>query len=430
MTLLNTFKTALRGLTANKLRALLTMLGVMIGVASVIAMLAIGNGARAAVESSFRFLGADNIQIESKKTFEDGQLKEAGKILSYEDGVMLPEAAPLVDRVEMTVQGSAKVRYGGAVLDMGISGLTSDGLRTLFESGQMQPVGWPDGAPLRPEDFMGEGRFFTLEEVLAGEAVCVLGYDTAEDLFGGDAALGEVIWLNRQRCVVIGVLAELESTDPQQRYNTGNNEALLLPISTAIQGLYEEEPSLSMVAHVTDERRMDEAKDGIKRFLRERHGVEQNEEGEYLDDFYLTTKRDILGAQQDAAATFSLLLAAIASISLVVGGIGIMNVMLVSVSERTREIGVRMAIGARQRDVVGQFLLEAILISAGGGLLGVVLGVLSIPLAAEFNGGMALLAPSSIPLALGVSVLTGLAFGLYPAARAARLDPIEALRYE
>jgi putative ABC transport system permease protein len=175
---------------------------------------------------------------------------------------------------------------------------------------------------------------------------------------------------------------------------------------------------------------MVEAKAQMAHYLRQRHQVEKDEKDEYQDDFNLTTRSDILGAQQEAARTFSLLLAAMAVVSLVVGGIGIMNVMLVSVTERTREIGIRLAVGAHQRDIVAQFLLEAILISAGGGILGVATGIVTIPLAATLNQGIALLAPSSIPLAFVIALLTGLVFGLYPALRAARLDPIEALRYE
>jgi len=164
--------------------------------------------------------------------------------------------------------------------------------------------------------------------------------------------------------------------------------------------------------------------------LRERHGITQDADGTYADDFHMTTKQDVLGAQLQSAATFSLLLTALAIVSLVVGGIGVMNVMLVSISERTREIGVRMAVGARSRDVVAQFLLEAILLSAGGGILGIAVGVLTVPLAAALNQGAALLDLRSIPMAFGVSLGTGLIFGLYPAVRASRLDPIEALRYE
>jgi putative ABC transport system permease protein len=229
---------------------------------------------------------------------------------------------------------------------------------------------------------------------------------------------------------VIGVLAELETTDPSQRYRSDPNQAFYMPISTAIRMLYDEEPSVTITARVSDESRMSEAKDQIAAYLRHRHHVERDASGEYGDDFDMTTRQDILGAQQEAARTFATLLAAMAAVSLSVGGIGIMNVMLVSVTERTREIGVRLAVGARPRDIAAQFLCESMVLSAGGGVLGVVLGVAAVPLAAKLNGGNALLAPNSVPLSFGVALLTGVVFGLYPALRAARLDPIEALRHE
>ncbi len=188
--------------------------------------------------------------------------------------------------------------------------------------------------------------------------------------------------------------------------------------------------SRGIIARFSDESQLAAARQQIIGYLRQQHGVGQDELGDFEDDFELTTRQEILGAQQAAARTFSFLLAAMATVSLLVGGIGIMNVMLVSVSERTREIGVRLAVGAQQGDIVRQFLLEAVLISSLGGLLGIAVGVLSIPLAANLNRGVALLDPASIPLAFGVALLTGLIFGLYPALRASRLDPIEALRYE
>jgi putative ABC transport system permease protein len=330
----------------------------------------------------------------------------------------------------MSVSGDGKVRRGRIVLDTTVTGISADALSAVIARQEVQPVGWPEGEPLTEEAFIDHGRIFSSAEVLGTADVCVLGYQTAEDLFEGDDPVGETVWVNRQRCLVIGVLAELEPTDPEDRHRSKPNEALHLPISTAIRNLYDEEPSVGITAHVTDESRMSEAKAQVAAYLRERHGVEKDDEGDYEDDFHMTTKQDILGAQQEAARTFSMLLIALAVVSLVVGGIGIMNVMLVSVTERIREIGIRMAVGARRRDVVAQFLIEATLLSAAGGVMGIAAGVFAIPLAAALNQGMALLDPRSIPLAFGVAVLTGVVFGLYPALRAARLDPIEALGYE
>jgi len=430
MSLGELLRTSLRGVSANKLRAALTMLGIIIGVASVIAMLALGNGARAAVESRFRFLGANQVQISTQMAFDNDELVTAGKELSYEDGLLMPGEVELISKVDMAISAPAKARYGRATLDVTISGVTGYALENVVSSGEVQPVNRVDGEALTIESYMEDGRFFTNLEVLENGPVCVLGSQTATDLFGGDDPIGQTIWVNRNRCEVIGVLSELEFLDESQRYRNNPNLNLFMPISTVIQMFYEDEPSVMLTAFVKDESRMEEAKDQIRSYLRQRHEIQPDANGEYVDDFNLTTRKDILGAQQEAANTFSLLLAAMAIVSLIVGGIGIMNVMLVSVTERTREVGVRLAVGARSRDIILQFLLEAILISVGGGVLGVALGILSIPLAASLNSGLALLEPGSIPLALIVSVVIGVLFGIYPALRAARLDPIEALRYE
>jgi putative ABC transport system permease protein len=430
MSLGELLRTSLRGVSANKLRAALTMLGIIIGVASVIAMLALGNGARAAVESRFRFLGANQVQVSTQMAFDNDELVTAGKELSYEDGLLMPGEVELVSKVDMAINAAAKARYGRATLDVTISGVTGYALENVVSSGEVQPVNRVDGEALTIESYMEDGRFFTDLEVLENGPVCVLGSQTATDLFGGDDPIGQTIWVNRNRCEVIGVLSELEFLDESQRYRNNPNLNLFMPISTVIQMFYEDEPSVMLTAFVEDESRMEEAKDQIRSYLRKRHEIQPDANGEYVDDFNLTTRKDILGAQQEAANTFSLLLAAMAIVSLIVGGIGIMNVMLVSVTERTREVGVRLAVGARSRDIILQFLLEAILISVGGGVLGVALGILSIPLAASLNSGLALLEPGSIPLALIVSVVIGVLFGIYPALRAARLDPIEALRYE
>ncbi len=430
MSLLNTLRTALRGIAANALRSALTALGVMIGVASVITTLALGNGARASVDASFRFLGSDQVQINTKQNLSKGEIKPVGKPLTYEEMLGLPPAAPLIDRVDMSVSTTAKVRSGRNVETMGVTGTTAYAFDQMAEGAGLQPVNWPEGKPLASADLVGQGRFFTADEVAANSEVCVLGYQTALDLFGGLDPINQTVWVGRRPFTVVGVLVELETVDASQRAYSKPNDALLMPIGAAINHLFAQTPEIRAVAHVSDASRMREARQEISDYLRRAHAIMPDGNGNYADDFMLTTKQDLLGAQLDAARTFSLLLTAMAVISLSVGGIGIMNVMLVSITERTREIGVRMAIGAQRLDIILQFLFEAVLLSAASGVLGIALGVLVIPLAASLNQGSALLAPLSIPLSFGVALATGVIFGLYPAFRAARLDPIEALRYE
>ena len=435
MTFTNLFYTAWKALLGNPLRAGLTMLGIIIGSASVISMLALGTGAQAAVEASFRGLGSDTIEIAARREIEDGEYRPIGKILSYRDGLEMARELALIKRLEMSIQARERVRFGRNVLDnVIITGISTVEVLQAIPTGEIQPVGWPKRELLTVEileaGLIAKGRMFSPAELLAGAPVCVLAHKTAEDLFDRDNALNKTIWVRRARCLVIGVLAEVEFIDPARRLQRNPNEFVLMPIGAAIHELYEEEPSVTITAHVTDESRIDEAKSELAGYLRERHGIQKNFEGIYVDDFELVTRKDVLGAQRKAAHTLSLMLVSMAIVSLVVGGIGIMNVMLVSVTERTREIGVRMAVGARGRDIVLQFLFEAMLLSIIGGLLGITVGMLSVPIIASLNEGVALLDAESIPLAFGVALLTGLVFGSYPAARAARLDPIEALRYE
>jgi putative ABC transport system permease protein len=431
MGLANLFRTAWGGIIANQLRAALTSLGIIIGVASVIATLALGNGTRAAVEARFRFLGSDQVQISTNFKLEQGESIPAGQIVSYEDGLLLASTLELIDKVEMTVYSNGRLRNGRVALsNVSILGTVATYLDSMASKEEIQPADWAQESNSGPEDFLAYGRFYTPAEVISKAEVCVLGDQTAEDLFEGADPLGETILVNRKTCEVIGVLAEMVHADPSQRDQSRLNEGIYMPVSTTVEGLFDEEPAVTIVAHVTDESRMDDAVVAIRSLLRERHRIEETAEGYFEDDFYLTTKEALLGAQQEAARTFSVLLTALAAVSLVVGGIGIMNVMLVSVTERMREIGVRRAVGARRVDVVFQFLMEAVLLSSISGALGIALGTLLIPALASFHEGIALLDPLSIPLSFGVAMFTGVIFGLYPAFHASQLDPIEALRYE
>src|SRR5512138_840629 len=239
MLLIDLLRTALRSVAVNKLRAVLTMLGVVIGVASVIAMLALGNGARAAVEATFKSLGANQIQIGQRFTMKEGQMQPLGKKLTFEDGLDIASTISLVERVEMSVTKSLKARFGRATIEINATGTTADALQGLIASGDVQPVGWKNSEAFSAENLIGAGRFFSTDEVFAGAPVCVLGYQTALDLFSGDNPIGETIWIDRTRCTVIGVAAELENTDIQNRYRSDPNEALLMPISTMIQELYD-----------------------------------------------------------------------------------------------------------------------------------------------------------------------------------------------
>ena len=352
MTLFNTILSALGGIAGNRLRATLTTLGIVIGVASVITMLALGNGARSAVEANFRHLGSDSVLVRVKDKIDQGEIVPVGKILSYEEGLQMPKEVALVKWVSMTIGGEGKIRHERNVLDMLVTGTTAEGILNIVSQQQVQPINWPDGIPFSEEVFLD---------------VCVLGHKTATDLYEGDDPIEKVVWVNRQRCLVIGVFVELEVTNPALRNQIRPNESFYMPISTAIENLFDDEPSVEITARISDEGQMAQARKDITNYLRERHEIALNEEGDYEDDFDLTTRQEILGAQQAAARTFSFLLAAMAIVSLVVGGIGIMNVMLVSVMERTREIGIRLAVGAGQRDIILQFLFEAVLISAVGG---------------------------------------------------------------
>src|SRR5512134_3087230 len=203
MSLTDLLRTALRSVSANKLRAALTMLGVVIGVASVIAMLALGNGARAAVDATFQSLGANQIQIGQRFEMQDGEFQPMGEKLTFMDGLDIAATIPLVERVEMSVSKTLKARFGQNSIEINAIGTTSDTIEGIVSSGEVQPVGSTGGKALTAEDFLADGRFFTTDEVYAGAPVCILGHQTALDLFSGDNPIGETIWIERKRCTVV-----------------------------------------------------------------------------------------------------------------------------------------------------------------------------------------------------------------------------------
>ncbi len=400
-----TLLSALQSVGANKLRSLLTLLGIVIGVAAVISLMSIGRGVQESVTSFIQELGTNILFVNS----DYGTLT-----LDDAYALMDPLLAPSVDMVapEVNAFGTASVtnRFGARSVSTEITGVT------------------PEYQDVR-DYAVGSGSFISIPHVSGASDVAVLGSQTAADLFLGRDPIGQSIKVNERQMTVIGVL--------ESRGGGAfgfEDTRILIPITTAyrrfsadrsVEGAVTVNTISVLVGNVTN---MERAEGEVSRILRLRHRITDE------DDFEVRNQQQALEAFQDTTRAFVLFLGSIASISLIVGGIGIMNIMLVSVTERTREIGIRKAVGARRWDILSQFVLEAVLLSLGGGIIGVLLGML---IAQGMN--MTLLANEDIrtvvstditALALGVSMLIGLVFGIYPAMRAASLHPIEALRYE
>jgi len=394
---------SLRSIASNKVRAFLTALGVMIGVAAVIALVALGNGAQVSVQESLQSLGS-NLLIVYSGAPKGGSLvrRNTSNIeptLTEEDLEMI-RSIPLV--IQATPESTATVQVKYSNLNT-----TATAIGTGPEYPEIRNF-----SPIY-------GSFFTQAELDTRKTVAVIGAQVYKDLFGeGVDPVGQKIRLDGINFTVIGIMEEKgDSTSDSsifipitayQRYISGEKEYALVNVQAA------ELDSMRDLQYVIEDE------------LLALHRLPSLD----MADFYLANQLDLLSTVQGVTETFTLLLGSIAAISLVVGGIGIMNIMLVSVTERTREIGVRMALGAKGRDILGQFITEAIIISLLGGLVGIGLGVAASWAATRFGGMAAVVSVDSIFLAFGFSVITGLFFGGYPAYRASRLDPIEALRYE
>ena len=388
---------------SNKMRSLLSMLGILIGVASVIAMLALGEGAKESISDTFASLGTNILTIRSGARRMGGAALEAGSVTRFtiKDAEAISKI-PEVRRVSPSVSGRGQVVYGNKNWNTQIQGTGTD----YAEMKSSVPIA---------------GRFFTEDELRSRQKVALLGLTVAKELFGNNNPVGETIKINRINFKVIGVLPEKGSAPHGDR-----DDVVVIPVTTAMHRLLGKEYLDSIDAEIEDISLMEEVKTSIQDLIIKRHRLSEDDE----DSFNIRNMAEIQEALQGMTQTMTMLLGSIAAISLLVGGIGIMNIMLVSVTERTREIGLRKAIGARRKDIMLQFLIESVVMTFGGGVIGIIFGVGTAVLLSVLAGWATKVSPFSIILATSFSIAIGLGFGLWPARKAAQLNPIEALRYE
>ena len=392
---------------ANRLRTILTMLGMVIGVSAVIVMQAVGQGAQQQVRESIESMGSNLLMVLSGSATSGGVRRESGGIptLTIADAESIGEL-PLIAGAAPTVSESAQVIYGARNWSTQITGTT------------------PSYFTVRNWDF-AEGGPFTDSDLRSVTRVAILGKTVADNLFGDENPLGKTIRIKNSPYIVLGVL----SAKGQSLMGRNQDDVILIPITTAQRKLASSQVVGSVrfiMVHVGSAEAMTKAEQDIVDLLRQRHRIREGA----ANDFTVSNLTAMANTAAETTAVMSLMLGIIASISLLVGGIGIMNIMLVSVTERTREIGIRMAIGARGRDIMLQFLLEAIIISIFGCLIGVILGVGGALAANEMTDIRVVITLSSILLAFTVATAVGVFFGWYPARQAARLRPIDALRFQ
>ena len=406
---LDAFAGALDSLRANALRSALTMLGIFIGVAAVIATVAVGSGARETVLAQIRALGANLIVVIPGNVTMGGVRMGAGQraSLTQDDALALEREIDAVEAAAPTSRGQAQAVAGGVNWSTWLLGVT------------------PSFFVARDWD-VALGRGIEAEEYDRGAQVVLLGETVARMLFDEVDPIGETIRVRNVPFRIVGVLARKGQTTGGQ----DQDDVVVAPLRAAQQRVFGVNRANaravgSITVKVRDGEDTAQAEEQIRALLRQRHRLPAAQE----DDFLLRNLADIAATRDASSRTLSWLLAAIATVSLLVGGIGIMNIMLVSVTERTREIGLRLAVGARRRDILMQFLIEAATLSALGGMAGAALGFASARAITRLAGWPTLVAPEAIVLAVGVSAAVGIVFGFYPARRAAALDPIEALRH-
>ena len=398
------FRQAWRALMANKVRTALSMLGILIGVTAVIAMLAIGTGARQSIEAQLSSMGSNLLILRSGAHRAGGVAYEAGAVTRFtpQDIANLRAAIPAVKRLGGTVNGRGQATYGNKNWNTRIVGAE------------------PDYALMRASN-PNVGRFFNEDEMRQRARVAVIGQTLVRELFGEANPLGEYIKINKVNFLVVGILPEKGATGWMDQ-----DDLVLMPLTTAMYRLLGKEYLDSVDLEIYSADDIPAAQEEIKALIVRTHRLPPSQ----TESFEIRNMAEIQAMLTETSRTMSFLLASIAAVSLLVGGIGIMNIMLVSVTERTREIGVRKAVGARRRDILAQFLTEALVVSIIGGGIGILLGWLISRLVSSLAGWPAVVTASSILLAVGFSAIIGIIFGLWPAQKAARLNPIEALRYE
>ena len=396
---------ALEGLRANKMRSLLTMLGIIIGVGAVIAMVSIGMGVRDKVEKSIAGLGSNLLIVLPGSTSASGVRMAAGSTttLTYADAQAIAKEVGGVNMVAPGVQRQYQTVYGGKNWITQMQGTT------------------PDFLSVRNFD-MDEGTFITQRNLDSRDRVAVLGKTVTDNLFGDMNPIGQTIRINKSTFRVIGTLAP----KGQSAGGQDQDDLIIVPITTAQERMLGITYIQSISVQAASPEVIDQVQQDISALLRTRHRLQSAVD----DDFSVRNLTAIMATAAETTGTITLLLGNTAAISLLVGGIGIMNIMLVSVTERTREIGIRKALGATFSNILLQFLIEAIVIGVTGGLLGILVGLGSSYAISAVFGWATLISVITIVIAFAFSVLIGIVFGLYPARKAAKLDPIDALRYE
>ncbi|HEX5322696.1 MAG TPA: ABC transporter permease [Capsulimonadaceae bacterium] len=395
---------ALRGLSANKLRAFLTMLGVIIGVGAVIIAISIGQGSRAAVAASLQRLGTNVLTIFPGQQRNGGVNFGFGSVqsLKYSDAETLLRRCPALLHVAPQVNKNAQVVYKD-------------------KNTSTQIYGTSEYYPVISNHPIQQGAFFRASDVKSYNRVAALGSDVAQTLFGAQNPVGKTIQINGQN---FRVTALLQSKGGQGWRNP--DDGVYVPVTTAMRRLFGMQNVQNITCQARSDQLMQTAEDEITQVLRQQHKLSDSQD----NDFGIFNEADVVQTANEQQDTFAALIAYLAIVSLIVGGIGIMNIMLVSVTERTREIGVRKAIGAKRTDILTQFLLEALLLSLVGGILGVATGVGGAYFIQVHNGWTIQLSVEMILLAFSFSAFVGIFFGFYPAFKASNLNPIEALRYE